>query len=1358
MFCNLHQTSSSPYLPSVLENSYYRSQARVMKSWSVADDPSSLTAGVEGRPIGGTAIGSKDGTVYLFIQSRPAAARVEPHPPESQLSRPTSPLLRESRATSRSSTPSGSSPAPFNVSPLPRIVSAVNTEQVEAYKNYVDYDDEPEKLKDMLRGRSPRGNKGTPNGFNVNSRSPPPSLLEPPNVSKKRSNVKPSLSIPNSISPSPRGRSFSVHELTLWCHILPPRSGPGNAVTSIRLFDRNESIAVLQEMGDLSIFSLQDGSCLATINAGQLRIKPPDGIKDRDVSHDVLVWSHLEVYHVGESTILLASASVDPDIPSSSTLDADDNGVLEKSQLAMFEYATDELATIDVRLVVLGQWYFDGPAHGVGVHQESDHTSMFFSITPEGHFVVRKLRLLPRVPALMEVPASDTHPTNLPSLPLPNPFKAMKPRHDQTPLSTKDRVTGRIAVDEEDDLGELLPGGSLSGLRTLHTEDRLSGIAWSPQQLTAFYYNDGSLRVLFVDPVVDVKNLEWIDDLSYMLLFEDRVDHYMMKTVDPKNNHVDATVASSRLMKPERIRSINIGAYNAADITSTSDILTAVTTNEGCKLTRFDATRENGKPCTLWHTNTRRQELSPENEVTSRLPLELDIIIEGYADGRIRQSSLIEMCVKSQPSSRTKISTQALRGYITGLHVVYHPLTKEKIIVGGADDGSIAFWTVDHFKLCALWTVFLTPLTSVLQIDEKQRCPLSGCVLCISADGTIAVIAIDGFQFLYLVPGAAAPLCKVCLGSNNLLLGYANRRARLWDVQTKELRRSMSLDKVDELLDQGGWIDLSLSTNTYVPNTALKPAPGTSTGVDVASTLLLDLQRFTSESITVAKKISTNRDQTRSILLTLERLRSVLSTLLTPGLNDDIDGICIDRLAIQLSPKPIGFSSGGSVVLYNTSHSADPWCISSDVSAAHALSIVVLLRALSLFEEYMEGANTVMTFYATSLASSVGPYYQPPSLVFLANRWFDGSNEIRQAARFLFDYVAAHLSDEETSAITDEWQHHLPCLQPSADREAMHSALALFLCGYLASAKYSLLSTSALTDISKSIALYLHDEQSLHRVLAVDLCSRGFHIWQHYIDAMEILRALFSIAATPYKEAISVQNVGAQARLAILQISANNTALFMTTLGLDILTPPSLEHRQSVMQIVAFLIRRRPLVLQPNIPKLMEAVVKSLDPNVTTHRDAVLDTATEIIGHVVKTFPTVDFHMATQRLAVGSSDGAIVMYDLKTAIRLYVLEQHVKSVTACSFSPDGRRLLSLSLEESVVLVWKVGSSFTSLFNPGVPPRQGHSGSQPFKTIRFNVGDAANMSVAETLELVKVEWVADRSVKVKIKESVLTFST
>jgi len=89
---------------------------------------------------------------------------------------------------------------------------------------------------------------------------------------------------------------------------------------------------------------------------------------------------------------------------------------------------------------------------------------------------------------------------------------------------------------------------------------------------------------------------------------------------------------------------------------------------------------------------------------------------------------------------------------------------------------------------------------------------------------------------------------------------------------------------------------------------------------------------------------------------------------------------------------------------------------------------------------------------------------------------FNFKDEIRQAARILFDYTAACLSDEETNAIVEKWQHHrkatliwvvyyftrrppVPCLQPSADRETMHAALALFLCGHLASEKYSLLST-----------------------------------------------------------------------------------------------------------------------------------------------------------------------------------------------------------------------------------------------------------------------------------------------------------
>ena len=116
---------------------------------------------------------------------------------------------------------------------------------------------------------------------------------------------------------------------------------------------------------------------------------------------------------------------------------------------------------------------------------------------------------------------------------------------------------------------------------------------------------------------------------------------------------------------------------------------------------------------------------------------------------------------------------------------------------------------------------------------------------------------------------------------------------------------------------------------------------------------------------------------------------------------------------------------------------------------------------------------------------------------------------------------------------------------------------------------------------------------------------------------------------------------------------------------------------------------------------------------------------------VVYSYPSLDFHGPSQRLAIGTSEGAVVMYDLKTATRLYVLEGHTKRTTACAFSPDGRRLVTLSLEEHTVLVWKVGNSFTSFFMPGAPPRQCHGGSEPYKTYDFHIGEEGTMITYHT---------------------------
>jgi WD repeat-containing protein 7 len=141
------------------------------------------------------------------------------------------------------------------------------------------------------------------------------------------------------------------------------------------------------------------------------------------------------------------------------------------------------------------------------------------------------------------------------------------------------------------------------------------------------------------------------------------------------------------------------------------------------------------------------------------------------------------------------------------------------------------------------------------------------------------------------------------------------------------------------------------------------------------STILLDLERFISESTATAKSVGIGIERKRAVLSTLDQLRSVLSALLTPMVNEEIDEICCSRLGISPSPVSVGLSrssafnilpkyslttshdSSGSISLYCSNSGRDAWCISPEISAARALSIIAVLRVLGLFEGLSISSN-----------------------------------------------------------------------------------------------------------------------------------------------------------------------------------------------------------------------------------------------------------------------------------------------------------------------------------------------------------------------------------------------------------------
>ena len=85
----------------------------------------------------------------------------------------------------------------------------------------------------------------------------------------------------------------------------------------------------------------------------------------------------------------------------------------------------------------------------------------------------------------------------------------------------------------------------------------------------------------------------------------------------------------------------------------------------------------------------------------------------------------------------------------------------------------------------------------------------------------------------------------------------------------------------------------------------------------------------------------------------------------------------------------------------------------------------------------------------------------------------------------------------------------------------------------------------------------------------------------------------------------------------------------------------------------------------------------------------------------------------------------MVLYDVKTATRLYVLDGHERPVTACSFSPDGRRFLSMSLDDECVLIWRLSTGLLDLLVPSAMARLAGTQTQAAadRVLHFHLGSA-----------------------------------
>lgn len=221
--------------------------------------------------------------------------------------------------------------------------------------------------------------------------------------------------------------------------------------------------------------------------------------------------------------------------------------------------------------------------------------------------------------------------------------------------------------------------------------------------------------------------------------------------------------------------------------------------------------------------------------------------------------------------------------------------------MAGDADGSIRLWETSPLTLRGTWTLFDDPVRSATVIDPDSVIAgkLAGTLLCTSERGTVAVLDLKEMDELFVIPAARAPMTRIFVGGHSILLAYENAKARVWNFETGEFRRSTGLDAADDMLNAGKWLEVRFADQPKIDGPLTKVNGPTPLGSNLGRLLQLDLRQL-------AGWLNTHSD-----VDPLEVCRGLLSVFLTFGINTGIDEVCESKLGVKPPKQAIAVGLEG---------------------------------------------------------------------------------------------------------------------------------------------------------------------------------------------------------------------------------------------------------------------------------------------------------------------------------------------------------------------------------------------------------------------------------------------------------------
>ena len=127
-----------------------------------------------------------------------------------------------------------------------------------------------------------------------------------------------------------------------------------------------------------------------------------------------------------------------------------------------------------------------------------------------------------------------------------------------------------------------------------------------------------------------------------------------------------------------------------------------------------------------------------------------------------------------------------------------------------------------------------------------------------------------------------------------------------------------------------------------------------------------------------------------------------------------------------------------------------------------------------------------------------------------------------------------------------------------------------------------------------------------------------------------------------------------------------------------------------LVEIFWLIFKERNHKLVQYLPTVTNQIMRLMSPANKELKSICMENSKKVLSCLIINYPMIAFHQNTQKLAVGTVDGKINIYDMTTGSIWKNLEAHSTQVSALIFDNTGNSIISYAAKEHLLKCWRIG--------------------------------------------------------------------